>query len=154
MWASSYHSHSSSLRWSFTQPPPGPVGCSEDGVRMIQFFLLTLHHQKANDMDKIKFYKECKGALDILNSKGIIKPEDYPLAVVAKLREIGAKPVTTGFVSCRQTREAEAIGVFDDMIEDERQRQRTERRAKRAEIISIISIAIALAALLLPVILR
>lgn len=55
-------------------------------------------------MDKIKFYKECKGALDVLNSKGIIKPEDYPLAVVAKLREIGAKPVTTGFVSCRQTR--------------------------------------------------
>lgn len=121
---------------------------------MIQFFLLTLHHQKANDMDKIKFYKECRGALDVLNSKGIIKPEDYPLAVVAKLREIGAKPVTTGFVSCRQTREAEAIGVFDDMIEDERQRQRTERRAKRAEIISIVSIAIALAALLLPVILR
>ena len=105
-------------------------------------------------MDKIKFYKECKGALGVLNSKGIIKPEDYPLAVGAKLREIGAKPVTTGFVSCRQTREAEAIGVFDDMIEDERQRQRTERRAKRAEIISIISIAIALAALLLPVILR
>lgn len=34
-------------------------------------------------MDKIKFYKECKGALDVLNSKGIIKPEDYPLAVVA-----------------------------------------------------------------------
>ena len=92
-------------------------------------------------MDKIKFYKECKDALGVLNSKGIIKPEDYPLAVVAKLREIGAKPV-------------EAIGVFDDMIEDERQRQRTERRAKRAEIISIISIAIALAALLLPVILR
>jgi len=99
-------------------------------------------------MDKLIFYEECKKALRILNSQGIIKPNEYSDAVVAKLRDIGANAVYAGIISSRKTREAEALCAFDDMIEDERQKRRTERRAQRAEIVSFVSIAIALAALL------
>lgn len=100
-------------------------------------------------MNKIDFYEQCKVALHQLN----IHPLDlneYPEEVNAMLRKLGARADKDGLLRSPETRSAESLCLLD-MIEKVKHDALVELRAKRAEVISILSLAVSGISLLVSI---
>lgn len=101
-------------------------------------------------MNKIELYEQCKVALHQLN----IHPLDlneYPEEVNSILRKLGARADKDGLLRSPETRSAESLCLLDDMIEKVKHDALVERRAKRAEVISILSLAVSGISLLVSI---
>lgn len=99
-------------------------------------------------MNKVELYEQCKAALHVLNTRPL-DLDEYPDAVNAMLRKMGARDVKDGLLRSPDTRLAESLGRLDDFIAREKHEALVERRAKRAEIRANVALIASIISLLL-----
>lgn len=99
-------------------------------------------------MNKIELYEQCKVALHVLNTRPL-DLDEYPEAVNAMLRKMGARDVKDGLLRSPETRLAEHLCYLDDFIAREKHEALVERRAKRAEIRANVALIVSIISILL-----
>lgn len=104
-------------------------------------------------MSKREFYEQCKAALHEMNLRGYIGLSDYPADVNAFLRSLGARPMSDGFARSPATRQAEALGEVDRLIEEEAARADETKDRKKALRLTTKEYVVAIVALLATIVL-